>query len=101
MRKRMPRIDRQWRQHREDLAAKRFGQDVLLLPGDVRVQAKEDAFLLERRQELIAQALIGKLKQIADGLADVGELVARRHAVGARADDDAGSDFLLQAADTD
>ena len=101
MRERMPRIDGERRQHRKDVAAKVGGQGIFLLVVDVLVQAQEDAFFFESGQELLAQTLERLAEHAAHLFADGGKLIARRHAVGAGADGDARSDFLLQAADAD
>ncbi len=63
--------------------------------------AQEDAFFLEGRQELLAQAGIRFGQHLANGLTDAVDLLAGRHAVRAGTDQDPGRHLLLEAAHPD
>ena len=89
-------------EHREDLAAKMARERVFLLVVQVLVDAQEDAFFFQGRQSCSRRQSDSPSATFRGTIgADGGELLARRHAVGAGADGDAGVDLLLQPADAD
>src|SRR5579885_1327236 len=101
MRERMPRVDRQRRQYREDFSLKDGLQVLPVRIVQVGEAAKDDPFLLQSWEH------IGKQRSVLDGdqltyeLGDALELLGGRHAVGSGAALDAGLHLLLQTAHAD